>query len=164
MDMIVSDESPSQVTDKIKEILFAKSAERIDTGKEKSGVLDGVSSTLPALVQALSYQERVSRVGFDWLNIQGVVEKIREEISEVSQAASPDESEDEIGDLLFTVVNLARWLNIDAESALRSANNRFRVRFETLESTILSQGRNVSDLTYEELNELWNTIKEHQDS
>jgi tetrapyrrole methylase family protein/MazG family protein len=141
-----------------------KSAERIDTGKEKSGVLDGVSPTLPALVQALSYQERVSRVGFDWLNIQGVVEKIREEISEVSQAASPDESEDEIGDLLFTVVNLARWLNIDAESALRSANNRFRVRFETLESTILSQGRNVSDLTYEELNELWNTIKDHQDS
>lgn len=141
-----------------------KSAERDKTGKDKSGVLDGVSPTLPALVQALSYQERVSRVGFDWLNIQGVIEKIREEISEISQAASTEENEDEIGDLLFTVVNLARWLNIDAESALRSTNNRFRLRFETLESTIQSQGRKVSDLTYEELNDLWDVIKNQQNS
>jgi tetrapyrrole methylase family protein/MazG family protein len=139
-----------------------KSAERDETGKINTGVLNGVSPTLPALVQAQSYQERVNRVGFDWQNIQGVFEKISEEISEVSQADSQNAREDEIGDLLFAVVNLARWFNIDAESALRSANNRFRHRFEALESTVQSQGRSVSELALEELNAIWDAIKGHQ--
>lgn len=139
-----------------------KSAEKHGASENHNGVLDGVSPTLPALVQAQAYQERVSRVGFDWLDIQGVVEKISEELSEVSQAASAEDSEQEIGDLLFSVVNLARWLNIDAESALRSANRKFRHRFETLESTIRSQGRDVSELTVIELNELWDAIKGDQ--
>jgi tetrapyrrole methylase family protein/MazG family protein len=136
-----------------------KSVERGGVENDKNGVLNGVSQALPALVQAQTYQERVHRVGFDWKNIRGVYEKIAEELSEVQQSLSSVEYEDEIGDLLFAVVNLARWLKIDAESALRSANSRFRMRFEELESTVRSEGRDVSDLKLEELDDLWNRIK-----
>jgi tetrapyrrole methylase family protein/MazG family protein len=138
-----------------------KSAERGDHKKDGNGVLEGVSGALPALVQAQTYQERVHRVGFDWPNVQGVFEKIDEEKMEVKQAGTPFEKESEIGDLLFAVVNLARWLNVDAESALRSANHRFRKRFETLEMQVHRQGRDVSELTLDELDELWNTIKKN---
>ncbi|MBE9474242.1 MAG: nucleoside triphosphate pyrophosphohydrolase, partial [Chloroflexi bacterium] len=137
-----------------------KSAERDGVDNEKNGVLDGVSPTLPALVQAETYQERVNRVGFDWPNIQGVFEKIAEEISEIQEAGSTEEREAEIGDLLFAVVNLARWFKIDAESALRAANTRFRNRFEDLEAEVRNQGKDVSDLTQNELDELWNAIKQ----
>ena len=136
-----------------------KITEREQDGNKASGVLGGVSQALPALVQAEAYQERVNRVGFDWLNIQGVFDKIEEELTEVKEAVSPVEQEAEIGDLLFAVVNLARWIKIDAESALRSANGRFRERFEDLESTVDAQGREVSNLTFEELNVLWNSVK-----
>ncbi|GAH37699.1 unnamed protein product, partial [marine sediment metagenome] len=112
-----------------------KITEREQDENKASGVLEGVSQALPALVQAEAYQERVNRVGFDWLNIQGVFDKIEEELTEVKEAVSPVDQEAEIGDLLFAVVNLARWIKIDAESALRSANVRFRERFEDLEST-----------------------------
>jgi tetrapyrrole methylase family protein/MazG family protein len=138
-----------------------KSAERNQSENETNGVLEGVSGSLPALVQAETFQERVNRVGFDWPNVQGVFEKIEEEIFEVKQADSLGEKEAEIGDLLFAVVNLARWFNIDAESALRSANTRFRKRFEALEAKVVEQGRNVSDLTLDELDELWNAVKKN---
>ncbi|UCD43206.1 MAG: nucleoside triphosphate pyrophosphohydrolase [Chloroflexota bacterium] len=136
-----------------------KSAERNEIDKKANGVLEGVSASLPALVQAETYQERVNRVGFDWPNVHGVFEKIEEEILEVKRAESQEEKEDEIGDLLFAVVNLARWMNIDAESALRSANTRFRKRFEELEKGVQRQGRDVSALTMEELDALWNAVK-----
>jgi tetrapyrrole methylase family protein/MazG family protein len=136
-----------------------KITEREQDENKASGVLEGVSQALPALVQAEAYQERVNRVGFDWLNIQGVFDKIEEELTEVKEAVSPVDQEAEIGDLLFAVVNLARWIKIDAESALRSANVRFRERFEDLESTVDAQGREVSNLTFEELNVLWNSVK-----
>jgi tetrapyrrole methylase family protein/MazG family protein len=136
-----------------------KSAERNEIENETNGVLDGVSAALPALVQSQTYQERVNRVGFDWPNIQGVFEKIEEEILEVQQAESPADKESEIGDLLFAVVNLTRWFDIDAESALRSANTRFRKRFEDLEKEVQGKGRNVSELTLAELDELWNAVK-----
>ncbi len=136
-----------------------KITEREQDGNKASGVLGGVSQALPALVQAEAYQERVNRVGFDWLNIQGVFDKIEEELAEVKEAVSPEEQEAEIGDLLFAVVNLARWIKLDAESSLRSASARFRKRFEDLESSVNAQGREVSNLTFEELNALWNSIK-----
>lgn len=136
-----------------------KSVERNQVDEETNGVLKGVSRALPALVQAETFQERVNRVGFDWPNVQGVFEKIKEEILEVQQAESVVEREAEIGDLLFAVVNLARWFNVDAESALRSANNRFRKRFEALEVEVRKQGRDVSELTLGELDELWNAVK-----
>ena len=136
-----------------------KITEREQDGNKASGVLEGVSQALPALVQAEAYQERVNRVGFDWLNIQGVFDKIEEELAEVKEAVSPEEQEAEIGDLLFAIVNLARWIKLDAESSLRSASARFRKRFEDLESSVNAQGREVSNLTFEELNALWNSVK-----
>ncbi len=136
-----------------------KSAEREDDQKEVNGVLAGVSPALPALVQAETYQERVNRVGFDWSNIQGVFEKISEEIKEVKGAQSSEEYEMEIGDLLFAVVNLARWFKIDAESALRGANTRFRNRFETMEAEVQRQGKDIASLSLNELDDLWNSVK-----
>ena len=136
-----------------------KLAERDDIDQEVNGVLKGVSSALPALVQAETFQQRVNRVGFDWPNIQGVFEKISEELLEVQQAETSDEYEDEIGDLLFAVVNLARWYKVDAESALRAANAKFRQRFEDLEAEVRSQGKDVAKLNLDELDRLWNTVK-----
>ncbi len=141
-----------------------KSAEREEMEDERNGVLNGVSAALPALVQAETYQDRVNRVGFDWPNVKGVFEKIAEEVSEIQQAETAEEKEAEIGDLLFAVVNLSRWLNIDAESALRSANARFRKRFEDLEAVVRTQERDVSELTLAELDELWIAVKKKRQS
>ena len=118
-----------------------------------------MAGALPALAQAEAYQKRAARVGFDWPNVHGVFEKIEEEIEEVKQASDPNERVNEIGDLLFTVVNLARWLDADAESALRGANGRFRNRFEYIESLARSSGRELDEFTLEEMDDLWNQIK-----
>lgn len=136
-----------------------KLAEREGLDQEKNGVLAGVSLALPALVQAETIQHRVKRVGFDWPDIQGVFDKVSEELIEVQQAESQKEFEDEIGDLLFAVVNLARWKDVDAESALRSANAKFRQRFEELEAEVRGQGKQVSDLNLGDLDRLWNRVK-----
>lgn len=136
-----------------------KAAERKAKGEERHGLLSGVAPALPALAQAESYQKRAARVGFDWPNIHGVLEKIREEIDEVKQASGANERINEIGDLLFTVVNLARWLDVDAESALRKANARFRERFEYIESVARSSGRELDEFTSKEMDELWNQGK-----
>jgi tetrapyrrole methylase family protein/MazG family protein len=136
-----------------------KAAERKAKGQQEGGLLLGVAGALPALAQAEAYQKRAARVGFDWPNVHGVFEKIEEEIEEVKQASDPNERVNEIGDLLFTVVNLARWLDADAESALRGANGRFRNRFEYIESLARSSGRELDEFTLEEMDDLWNQIK-----
>jgi MazG family protein len=127
--------------------------------QEFNGVLRGVSPALPALVQAETFQQRVNRVGFDWPDIQGVFKKIDEELKEVRKAKTPVEFEDEIGDLLFSVVNLARWKNIDAESALRAANGKFRQRFEELEAAARKQGKELVELNLDAMDQLWNEAK-----
>ena len=105
-------------------------------------MFDGVSLTLPALVQAETYQKRVARVGFDWSNLRGVIDKVIEEFQEIEQTKSKAELEREIGDLLFSIrCNLARWSDIDAESALWLANNRFRKRFISMEAQARLQAR-----------------------
>jgi tetrapyrrole methylase family protein/MazG family protein len=137
-----------------------KADERQAKGKAEKGLLAGITLSLPALAQAESYQKRAARVGFDWSNLQGVLDKIAEEIQEVGQASDHDSRATEIGDLLFAAVNLARWLNVEAESALRQANARFRQRFEYIEEGARSQGRDLSELTPEAMNELWNEAKQ----
>jgi len=136
-----------------------KAAERAKGGKEAEGILDNTAQALPALVQAEAYQKRVARVGFDWPNIRGVLDKIYEELEEVRLATDLREQENEIGDLLFAAVNLARWFEVDAESALRAANTRFRERFAKIETAVRSQGRQLSALSLEEMNELWEAAK-----
>ncbi len=127
--------------------------------KEDKGILDGVPSALPALIQAQNYQDRAARVGFDWPEIEGVLDKIREEIEEVKNAQNIDEVTDELGDLFFVLVNLARWRKVDAESALRGANIKFKKRFGYVEQSAKKQGRNLSDMTLEEMDGFWNEAK-----
>lgn len=127
--------------------------------KQDKGLLDGVPSALPALTQAQEYQDRAARVGFDWPEIEGVLDKIREEIEEIKAAQNLDEVTAELGDLFFVLVNLARWRKVDAESALRGTNIKFKKRFGYVEQGAKNQGRNLSDMTLEEMDVLWNEAK-----
>ena len=138
-----------------------KEKERKENGKGKveKGLLDGVPSALPALTQALEYQDRAARVGFDWPEVDGVLDKVREEIEEIKQAQNRDEVTAELGDLFFVLVNLARWRKVDAESALRGTNIKFKKRFGYVEHGAKKQGRNLSDMTLEEMDLLWNEAK-----
>ncbi|GAB4503632.1 MAG: hypothetical protein Fur0043_06240 [Anaerolineales bacterium] len=123
--------------------------------KEEKGLLDGVPLALPALIQAQEYQERAARVGFDWPEIGGVLEKIAEEIQEVKEAGNAEELAAEIGDLFFALVNLARWKKVDAESALRETNRRFKRRFGYVEQGAKAQGCALADLSLDEMEALW---------
>jgi tetrapyrrole methylase family protein/MazG family protein len=138
-----------------------KEKERKDNGvgEKEKGLLDGVPSALPALTQALEYQDRAARVGFDWPEVDGVLDKVREEIEEIKQAQNLDEVTAELGDLFFVLVNLARWRKVDAESALRGTNLKFKNRFGYVEQSAKKQGRNLSDMTLEEMDALWNEAK-----
>ncbi|MFQ5813184.1 MAG: MazG family protein, partial [Anaerolineae bacterium] len=130
--------------------------------KEEKGehsLLGGVSRALPALARAQAIQKRVARVGFDWPDAEGVVAKIAEEVAELREAQGGEEREEELGDLLFSLVNLARWLNIDAESALRGACERFIRRFSEMEDLCRQRGLNLSELSLAEQDELWEEVK-----
>jgi tetrapyrrole methylase family protein/MazG family protein len=136
-----------------------KAAERAANGKAEVGLLDGVPLALPALAQADQYQRRAARVGFDWTGIEGVLDKVSEELDEVRSA--PDEASrgQELGDLFFALVNLTRWVDMDAETLLREANARFRWRFSQIEAAARSQGRAITDLTLDEMEALWQAAK-----
>lgn len=136
-----------------------KAAERQQKGALDQGVLDGIAAALPALSQAQTIQKRVSRVGFDWPQVQGVIEKIAEEVEELQQADTEEQRKDELGDLFFALVNLSRWYDIDAESALREANSRFRKRFAFLEKQARKSGRNLEDFSLEEMDAVWEQAK-----
>lgn len=128
--------------------------------KEDKGFLDGVPQALPALSQAQEYQDRAARVGFDWPEIEGVLEKIAEEVEEVKRAADEKELAAEIGDLFFALVNLARWKKVDAESVLRETNMKFKKRFAYIEQGAKKQGRDLSGLSLDEMEALWQEAKQ----
>ena len=117
---------------------------------ETKGLLDGLPQTLPALSQAQEIQDRAARVGFDWDSIAPVWEKVMEELKEVEDAKNPKEKADELGDLLFAVVNLSRWNKTDAETALREANRRFRTRFKYIEQHAHDAGTRLADMSLAE--------------
>lgn len=135
-----------------------KADERQANGKAEAGLLDSVPVALPALVQAEEYQKRAARVGFDWPDISGVLDKVCEEVEEV-RAAETAERPSEIGDLLFAVVNLARWCGVDAESVLREANARFKRRFAFIERSARDLGKKVAEFSSQELDDLWEAAK-----
>ena len=135
-----------------------KEKERSDKKQEK-GLLGGVPLALPALSQAQEYQDRAARVGFDWPEIEGVLDKVREEIEEIKNAETDFELASEIGDLFFALVNVARWKQVDAESALRGTNMKFKKRFDYVGQGARKQGRNLSELSLEEMDVLWNEAK-----
>jgi len=135
-----------------------KAKERAAKGKIDSSALDGVTRTLPALIQAEQFQQRASRVGFEWPDITMVLGKVEEELLEVKDTIG-EEQASEIGDLIFAIVNLARWLKVDPESALRTANLRFRKQFTFIEASARELGRQVSELTIDEMLAFWNAAK-----
>ena len=130
--------------------------------KKRKSRLDGVPETLPALTRAQRIQEKASYTGFDWEKIEQVWEKIHEEIQELKEAQSNGNKyhiEEEIGDVIFSIVNLARFLNISAESALRKTNRKFLTRFKDVETELKKRGKEVEDSNLEEMDEIWNTVK-----
>jgi tetrapyrrole methylase family protein/MazG family protein len=129
------------------------------TKKEDKGMLDGVPAALPALNQAQEYQDRAARVGFDWAQIDDVLDKVREEIEEIKTAENPEQLKGELGDLFFVLVNLARWRDVDAEAALRETNLKFKRRFGHVEKSAKAQGRNLSDMTLAEMDAFWDEAK-----
>ena len=122
-------------------------------------IIDSVPKTTPALMYAQEVQKRASSEGLDWDNYDGVVSKVAEEIYELGTASSQEERESELGDLLFSIVNVARWLGIDAESSLRHANKRFFTRFQTVTQLTEQRSKNLSELSPHEKDDLWQEAK-----
>jgi nucleoside triphosphate diphosphatase len=122
---------------------------------------------LPALLRAYEIGTRVAAVGFDWSQTTDVVDKIEEEVAELRQAVAGEghaRAEEEMGDLLFSIANLARKLGIEPESALRKANEKFSRRFSALEEHLHTQGRSVHEATLDEMEDAWKVIKTPHDS
>ena len=136
-----------------------KAEERKAKGEERKSMLDGIPTALPALTQADQIQQRAQRVGFDWKTIEPVFAKINEELQELKEAETQEEKQSEAGDVLFAVVNLLRWLEIDPEMALRGTNTRFRQRFRYIETIAAKQGKHVEDFSFEELDAFWEEAK-----
>ena len=139
-----------------------KAAEKKDKGKADQTLLGGVPRALPALVEAQQIASRAAGVGFDWEKPEQVIEKLHEELAELEEARrnrSQDELEGEMGDLLFVLVNLARFVKVDPEQALRRTNAKFRERFGFIERRLAEQGRSLQEANIEEMEALWQEAK-----
>ncbi len=145
-----------------------KKREREDKADHDASILAGVARALPALMRAEKLQQRAARAGFDWPEIGGVIEKCKEEISELeTELTGHRESAgiyQELGDLLFSCVNLARHAGVNAEQALRSANDKFDRRFRAMESTLQTKGRRFEDMDLQDIDKLWDEVKQNEDA
>lgn len=150
--------TPAQVLEQWEVI---KSREQKEAGERRS-ILKGVPKALPSLLRAYEIGQRVAAVGFDWAKTEHVVEKIEEEVAELRGALAGEgreRAEEEMGDLLFSIAQLARQLEIEPESALRKANEKFSARFEGVEAGLEARGRTVHDATLEEMEAEWRKVK-----
>jgi MazG family protein len=139
--------------------------EKIKLKEGKTSVLSGVPKALPSLVKAMRLQEKAKQVGFEWENREQVWSKVEEEIQEMKEAIHENDQkkmEEEFGDVVFSMVNFARFLNIDAENALEITNKKFIDRFTQMEQAALARDRNLNDMTLEEMDAIWNEIKQHK--
>jgi MazG family protein len=140
-----------------------KKQEKSERGEAPAAsILDHVPRSLPALVEAEKIAKKAAGVGFEWPDVAGVVEKLQEEAAELAQATQsgdPEHIQDEVGDLLFTLVNLARFLKVDPEQALRKTNGRFRRRFAHVERRIAASEKSLHDTPLEQMEELWQEAK-----
>lgn len=143
-----------------------KNWEKIKLKEGKKSVLGGVPRSLPATVKAMRLQEKAKQVGFEWENRDQVWEKVEEEMGELKEAiatADPGKVEEEMGDVFFSLINYARFLRVDAENALERTNKKFIHRFTQMEQAALQQGRDLSGMSLEEMDAIWNSIKQHRD-
>jgi XTP/dITP diphosphohydrolase len=136
--------------------------EKLKLKEGKTSVISGVPGSLPAVVKATRLQEKSKQVGFEWDNRDQVWDKVEEELNELKEAVAANDQariEDEFGDVLFSLVNYARFLNIDAENSLERTNKKFISRFTEMEQRALSQGKPLSEMTLGEMDAIWNSIK-----
>lgn len=134
-------------------------------GKTHSSIVEGIPLAAPALFRAYKIQSRVAKIGFDWKSADGIIDKIKEETKEVEEAiksGKKNKIEEEIGDLLFSIVNLARFLKIDPEDALRKTNRKFEERFKKLEKVAKETGKVLKNMTLSEMDQLWEDIKNEE--
>ena len=136
-----------------------KDGEKREKGVLPGALLDGVPRALPALVEAAQISAKAARTGFDWNHPDEVIAKLHEELEELRLAETAEEREDELGDLLFVIVNLARWLKVDPEQALRKTNAKFRARFGHVEARLKAEDRSIESATLEEMEALWQEAK-----
>jgi XTP/dITP diphosphohydrolase len=141
------------------ELQVLQNWETLKLKEGRQSMLDGVPNAMSELLRAYRVQKKVSGVGFDWPNPEGVLDKLAEEIDELKNATSKEEKEDEFGDLLFTLVNYSRFLGANPEDALRKATNKFMGRFRHIEEDVQASGRDWKEYTPEELDMLWNKAK-----
>jgi MazG family protein len=137
----------------------ADAAEAGGVAATPKGALDGVSHSLPALAASQEMQERAANIGYDWPSIDGVIAKVTEEAQEIVDATTDAERAEEFGDLLMVLVNVARKLGIESEAALRAANDKFRRRFATVERLAAERAVALRDLSFDELDALWDAAK-----
>lgn len=139
--------------------------EKLKLREGKKSVLSGVPKSLPATVKAMRLQEKAKQVGFEWQAKEQVWEKVEEETRELQEAVASgdrDKMEDEFGDLVFSLINYARFLQIDAENSLERTNKKFISRFTEMEQKALAAGRNLNEMTLNEMDTIWNAIKQQQ--
>jgi MazG family protein len=153
--------TPKEVKQQWEEI---KARERKDAGETEKTVLSGVPRSMPSLLRAYELSTRAAQVGFDWVNTDDVIDKAEEEIRELREAVAEGggksaEAEEEFGDLLFALVNVARKLGIEPEAALRVANDKFQRRFDDVERQVTANGKRFRDLTLEQLEQHWQIAK-----
>lgn len=141
----------------------AEARERGEPGAERlappNSALDGISPSMPALAAGQEMQERAAALGYDWPDIAGVLDKVAEELAELSEAATPAERQEEFGDLLLVITNVGRRLGIESEAALRAANTKFRERFRRVERMVAERGVAMRELDFATLDELWDAAK-----
>ncbi len=139
-----------------------KNWEQLKLKEGKKSVLSGVPQSLPAVVKALRLQEKAKQIGFEWDTREQVMDKVEEEMAELQEALAQQnqsEVEAEFGDVMFSLVNYARFIGVDPENALEKTNKKFKARFEAMESLAQQQGKKLQDMRLEEMDDLWNEIK-----
>ncbi len=147
------------MTDSAEVVRNWETLKALEKNRRPHSALDNVPVALPALARSQKIQQRASQVGFDWPDISGVYAKLEEEIQELRAAQTAAEQADELGDVLFVLVNVAKWLGVDAESALREANLKFTRRFQGVERLARQRGLELAQLSLAELNALWQEVK-----
>lgn len=168
---VFGDETASSAEEVIKNWEAIKAQEKTEKLKDRTpeqrSLLEGIPSKLPAIHEAHQISSRAARAGFEWPDIEGVFEKLQEETHELREAMTGPENsrqsrlEDEIGDILFVIVNIARFLKIDSESALKRANRKFKTRFQYMEAQLARAGKNLDGVSLDEMETLWQQAKVH---